>query len=127
MKIRLKKKKAKVRKSKPIPTSVEDSIVEAITSTPVVPRPRVARVVSYRVPDKRRSNVEWAFEETVKHVGCDRCGASPGCPCVGKKDRELATVHIRRLKAYRKTIGSETYQQRHGGSTIVGKLLGGGL
>lgn len=132
MKIKLKKNrkkiKTKVRRTKPTPTPAQVPLVDVVVpQIPVMPKPRVPRVVSYKMPDNRRSNVEWAFEEATKKVGCDRCHVSAGHPCVGKKKVELATVHVRRLRSYRKEIGSEDYQQRHGGSTIIGKILGGEL
>jgi hypothetical protein len=84
---------------------------------------RTPKYTAFKLPDMEpRGNARWAFDEAVRHTECHWCDAAQGEPCV-KKGHPIGTIHIQRLRMYRKFIGTEEYQLRHGGSTLVGVRL----
>jgi hypothetical protein len=133
MKIKIRKKIVKRRTKKPTRTvrvrTTQTAVTPIVVDIPAPPvavemKPRVRRYVSVKSVDASRGNIRWAFDEAIKSVACKRCHAEAGEPCVKsvkKREQEIGAIHIRRLKSYRKFIGAEDYQMRHGGSTLVGK------
>jgi hypothetical protein len=109
------------RRTKSVPIVVVETVQPDEPPVVVVRSVRVKKFVQFKTQDPIRGNVSWAFDEAKRLVGCDLCEAGPGDPCFYKKrHRLLATLHTVRLNAYRLAIGSEDYQLRHGGSTVVG-------
>jgi len=55
----------------------------------------------------------WANTQTIREVGCPKCGAKKGHDCVMPSGRRYFCPHWQRGKAYRDKIGRKEFNRRH--------------